>query len=60
VQGFLDLFIPTNCFTCFRWFFRPSSGAQNSTYSVRYCQANTAACCYRGWDGTAAGSNVGL
>jgi len=22
--------------TCFRWFFRPSSGAQNCTYSVRY------------------------
>ena len=25
-----------------------SSGAQNCTYSVRYCQTNTAACCYRG------------
>jgi hypothetical protein len=35
---------------CFRRFFRPSSGAQNCTYSVRYCQSNSAACCYRGWD----------
>jgi hypothetical protein len=35
---FLDLFISTNCSTCFRVFLRPSSGAQNCTYSVRYCQ----------------------
>ena len=48
----LELFIPINCSTCFRLFLRPSSGAQNCTYSVRYCQTNTAACCYRGWDGT--------
>jgi hypothetical protein len=27
---------------------RPSSGAHNCTYSFRYCQTNTAACCYRG------------
>src|SRR5215475_4154452 len=26
------------CSTCFRRFLRPSSGAQNCTYSVRYCQ----------------------
>ena len=32
----------------FRRFLRPSSGAQNCTYSVMYCQTNTAACCYRG------------
>jgi len=31
---------------------RPSSGAQNCTYSVRYCQTSTAACCFRGRDGT--------
>jgi len=31
----------------FRRFLRPLSGAQNCTYSVRYCQTNTAACCYR-------------
>jgi len=37
-----------NCSTCFRRFLRTSSGAQNCTYSVRYCQTNTAACCYRG------------
>jgi len=42
-----------NCSTCFRRFLRPSSGAQNCTYSISYCQTNTAACCYRGWDGTA-------
>jgi hypothetical protein len=44
MQCFLDLFISINCSTCFRWFLRPSSGAQNCTYSVRYCQTNTAAC----------------
>jgi hypothetical protein len=42
---FLDVFISINCFTCFRQFHRPLSGAQNCTYSVRYCQTNTAACC---------------
>ena len=52
MHRFLDLFISINCSTCFRRFLRPSSGAQNCTYSVRYCQTNTAACCYRGWDGT--------
>jgi len=36
----------------FRRFLRPSSGAQNCTHSVRYCQTNIAACCSRGWDGT--------
>jgi len=30
-----------SCSTCFRRFFRPSSGAQNCTY-VSYCQTNTA------------------
>jgi hypothetical protein len=52
MQRFLDPFISINCSTCFRRFLRPSSGAQNRTYSVRYCQTNTAANCYRGWDGT--------
>jgi len=52
MQRFLDLFISINCSTCFSRFLRPSSGAQNFTYSVRYFQTNTAACCYRGWDGT--------
>jgi len=33
---FLNLFISVRCCTCFRRFFRPSSGAQNCTYSVRY------------------------
>jgi len=51
MQRFLDLFISINRSTCFSRFLRPSSGAQNCTYSVRYRQINTAACCYRGWDG---------
>ena len=38
MQSFLDLFISINCSTCFRPFLCPSSGAQKSTYSVRYCQ----------------------
>jgi len=29
-------FISVRRSTCFRWFFRPSSGAQNCIYSVRY------------------------
>ena len=33
---FLNLFISVRRSTCFRWGFRPSSGAQNLTYSVRY------------------------
>jgi hypothetical protein len=43
-----------NCSACFRLFLRPPSGAQKCTYNIRYCQANTAVCCYRGWDGTQA------
>jgi len=52
MQRFLDLFISINCSTCFRRFLRPSTGPQNCTYSVRYCQTNTGASCCRGWDGT--------
>jgi len=33
---FLNLFISVRRSTCFRRFFRPSPGAQNFTYSVRY------------------------
>ena len=33
---FLNFFISVKSCTCFRLFFRPSSGAQNYTYSVRY------------------------
>jgi len=57
MQRFLDLFIFINCSTCFRRFLRPSSGAQNCTYSARYCQTNTAACCYRGSDGSVSGGS---
>jgi len=35
MQRFLDLFISINYSTGFRRFLRPSSGAQNCTYSVR-------------------------
>jgi hypothetical protein len=52
MQRFLDLFISINCCTWFRRFLCPSSGAQKSTYSFRYCQTNTAVWCYRGWDET--------
>jgi len=37
MQRFRDLFISVNCSTCSRRFLCPSSGAQNCTYSVRYC-----------------------
>jgi hypothetical protein len=43
IPRFLDIFISINCSTCFRRFLRPSSVAQNCTYSVRYCQTNTTA-----------------
>ena len=33
---FHNLIISVRRCTCFRWGFRPSSGAQNCTYSVRY------------------------
>jgi hypothetical protein len=33
---FLNLSITLRCSACFRRFFRPPSGAQNCTYSVRY------------------------
>jgi len=46
MQRFLDLFISINCSTYFRRFLRPSSEAQNCTYSVRYCQTNTWRCTY--------------
>ena len=36
VSQFIYLFIPVRRSTCFRRGFRPSSGAQNCTYSVRY------------------------
>jgi len=52
MQRFLDPFIFTNHCTRFRRFLCPSSGEQNCKYSIRYCQTNTAACCYRGWDWT--------
>jgi hypothetical protein len=43
---FLDLFIYINCSTCFRRFLRPSSGAQNCTYSVWYYQTNDMIICH--------------
>jgi hypothetical protein len=38
-----EMELSINSSTCFRRFLRPSSGAQNCTYSVRYCKINTAA-----------------
>jgi hypothetical protein len=65
MQRFLDLFISINCSTCFRRFLRPSSGAQNCTYSVRYFQINTVATVDEMERGSisstiAAGSSIGL
>jgi len=40
---FHNLFISVGRCTCFRRVFRPSSGAQNCTYSVRYLSDQ---CCY--------------
>ena len=41
---FLNLFISVRHSTCFRWFFHPSSGAQNYTY-VRHLSDHYAASC---------------
>ena len=38
-ETFLNLLTSVRCSTCFRRVFRPSSGAQNCTYSVRYLSA---------------------
>jgi len=35
---FLEFIFFYRCSTCFRRFLRPSSGAHNCTYSLRYCQ----------------------
>jgi len=40
---FHNLFISVRRCTCFIQFFRPSSGAQNCTYSIRYLSDQ---CCY--------------
>jgi hypothetical protein len=56
---FHNLFISVRCSTCFRLFFRPSSGAQNCTYSVRHLSDH---CGYLLLDlaGLTAGSSNGL
>jgi len=41
---FLKLFILAKRSTCFRWYIRPSSGAQNCTYGNRHMSNS---CCYR-------------
>jgi hypothetical protein len=68
MQHFLDLFISINFSTCFGRFLWPSSGAQNCTWSIRYCQNNTAAIVdemeLHPWSSIssmiAAGSSIGL
>jgi len=52
---FHSLFISVRRSTCFRRFFRPSSGAQNCTYSVRPLLLPAASLA-----GLAAGSSIGL
>ena len=54
---FHNLFISARCCTCFRQFFRPSSGGQNCTYSVRHLSDR---CCYLLLARLAAGSSIGL
>ena len=55
---FHNLFVSVRRSTCFRWFFRPSSGAQNCTYSVRYLSDRY---CYLLLAARlAAGSSIGL
>ena len=52
---FHNLFISVRRSTCFRWFFRPSSGAQNCIYSVRPIVLPAASL-----TGLPAGSGIGL
>jgi hypothetical protein len=54
---FLNLFISVRRSTCFRRFFRPSSGEQNCTYSVRHLSDRY---CYLLLAWLAAGSSIGL
>ena len=57
---FHNLFISVRSCTCFRRFFRPSSGAQNCTYRVTHLSDQY---CYMllAWPARlAAGSNIGL
>ena len=49
VATFLNLVIPVRRATCFRRFFRPSSGAQNCTYSVRYLSDQYLTLCVQFW-----------
>jgi len=59
MQRFSNLFISAGRSKCFKRVFRPSSGAQNCTYSVRYLSGQY---CYlllarTGWNRQAAGSS---
>jgi len=48
-----SLFISGNCFTCFGWYFHPSSGAHTSVSTAfGICHTLTAICRYRGRVGT--------
>jgi len=46
---FHNFFISVRRYTCFRWFFRPSSGTQNCTYSVRYLSDQYLTLCVQFW-----------
>jgi len=50
MQRFSNLFISVRRCTCFRRFFRLSSGAQNCTYSVRYLSHQNC-CLLLAWPG---------
>jgi hypothetical protein len=51
------LFISGNCYTCFGWYFHPSSGAHTTVSTASgICHTVTAVCRYRGRVGT--GLNV--
>jgi hypothetical protein len=59
-----NLFISVKCSTCFTWYLRPSSGAQNCTYNIGYL--SKLCCClplsWKSWNSSmiAAGSSKGL
>jgi len=53
---FYNSFISVRRSTCFRLFFRPSSGAENCTYNVRHLLARNSSIPAR----LAAGSSIGL
>jgi hypothetical protein len=55
-----SLFISGNCYTCFGWYFHPSSGAHTTVSTASgICHTVTAICRYRGKVGTGVECAVG-